>query len=206
MLQEKRFDWLLSLCRGKYSKKLAELRKRHDTSLNLNVECFEISLEREWIVQSVSDSEDFYNVTRTQTECNSCDLRCINCNACIHDFLYTCADMGNKYNMCKHIHYICTKYPHKVVDVGTASEDHLLVIDEDERRRVAQAEADAHMTLLSRSFHSNTDVSVNRDVATKLAMETLNLIQTITNNDELLSIIDSLRAIRPRMEAVSASR
>jgi hypothetical protein len=130
MLQDKQVDRLLSLCRGKYSRKLAELHKRHDISLSLNVQCYEISPQREWSVQSSSDLEDFFNVTRTDKRCNSCDLRCVECHACIHDFLCTCADMGNKYNMCKHIHYVCTKYPREIVDVETASDDQLLVIDD----------------------------------------------------------------------------
>jgi hypothetical protein len=200
-------DRLFSLCRGKYTKKLAELRKRHDTSLSVDVDCFEISANREWIVQSSSDVEKFYNVTRADKLCNSCDLRCADCSACIHDFLCTCPDMCNRYNMCKHIHYVCRRYlRNEVMDFGTSSEEQMLVNDENERRMLEQVEVNAHIAQLLRFLHVDTDLSVNREIATRLSMDATLLIKSATDYDQLLSIIDSLCSIRPCMEAISASR
>ena len=208
MLEDRQVDRLLTLCRGKYSRKLADLHKRHETSLSLDVQCFQISPNREWTVQSSSDLDEFYNVTKSEKTCNSCNLKCDDCHACIHDFLCTCSDMSIKYQMCKHIHYICTKYPHEVAEVTPDDECPitLLNIDEDVQRNQAQAEADAHIAQLSRSYHTDMDICANRDEATRLAKDTLNLIQSVTDNDGLLAIIDNLRAIRPRLDAIMASK
>ena len=203
LVQDKKIDRLLTLCRGKYTKKLSELRKRHETSLSLYAECIEISENREWTVQSSSDLHEFYNVTRSDKQCTSCELRCVDCRSCIHDFFCTCADMGCKYNMCKHIHYVCTKYPHTAVPIASENANQVHISEEDVHMQRNTAEADAHLAHLSRSLHTGTDL---RDEASKLALDTFNLIQNITDNDELLSILDSLRAIRPRLEAVRASR
>ena len=209
MLEDRQVDRLLTLCRGKYCRKLADLHKRHDTSLSLDVQCFEISPNREWTVQSSSDEEEFYNVTKSEKTCHSCNLKCDDCHACIHDFLCTCSDMGIKYQMCKHIHYICTKYPHERGAEVPPDDDcpiALLTIDEDEQRNRAQAEADAHIAQLSRSYHTDTDICANRDEARRLAKDTLNLIESVTDNDGLLAIIDKIREIRPHLDAVIASK
>ena len=208
MMEDRQVDRLLTLCRGKYSRKLADLHKRHETSLSLDVQCFEISPNREWTVQSSSDVDEFYNVTKSEKTCHSCNLKCDDCHACIHDFLCTCSDMSIKHQMCKHIHYICTKYPHEVAEVTPDDECPItwLTIDEDVQRNRAQAEADAHIAQLSRSYHTDMDICANRDEATRLAKDTLNLIQSVTDNDGLLAIIDNLRAMRPRLDAIIASK
>ena len=158
MLDDRRIDRLLSLSKGKYTHKLAVLRKRHDNSEQLTGQCFDISPNREWTVQSSSDLQEVFNVTRSESNCNKCNfnLRCVECNSCIHEYFCTCPDYTIRYNMCKHIHYVCTKYPIEV-SCEEAASGQILIIDEDHHHTRDQVESDAHIAQLSRALTKNAD-------------------------------------------------
>lgn len=58
-----------------------------------------------WCIMSALGKE-LCQIERSYSAC-SCDLRCVECEACIHSFLCSCPDNLIKWNMCKHIHILC---------------------------------------------------------------------------------------------------
>ncbi|KAL1487580.1 hypothetical protein ABEB36_015753 [Hypothenemus hampei] len=105
LVRDKLYDRIITLHKGKISSKLSELRKRHYTSTELkNLICE--NGEDSWIIQSTRSAE-LYNLRKENINCD-CKLRCGYCNSCIHQYTCTCIDSAVKWNMCKHIHYLCT--------------------------------------------------------------------------------------------------
>ena len=103
---EKEFDRLISICKGKYIKKLSELKKRHAASKEQHCINVEMEIGKEWAVRSSSDEHAIYTVRLVNADC-MCHIRCSECAVCIHTYSCTCADNQTFFNMCKHIHYIC---------------------------------------------------------------------------------------------------
>lgn len=106
LLKDKLFDLIIKMKKGKLVAKLHALRKRHKNSLLIsfeNVVKFE-SVENKWHVLS-SGSTEFYVVKRIK-ECKNCQLMCMHCNSCFHEFVCSCMDSSIKNNMCKHIHAV----------------------------------------------------------------------------------------------------
>lgn len=105
LLRDKFIDRLIILNKGKVSTKLSLIRSRHKNAsgldTNLVIEC-----EKGWNVPS-SNLTDLYLIQENEKLCN-CKLVCIECNVCIHKFMCSCIDSSIKYNMCKHIHLVCT--------------------------------------------------------------------------------------------------
>lgn len=103
-LRDKIVGQLISFHKKKLTRKISEIRKRHKSSLELNVnEVIQVD-DAKWKVLS-SDMTEFYEVTKVVTNCE-CDLRCVECNICVHGFFCTCPDSSIKSNMCKHIHLV----------------------------------------------------------------------------------------------------
>lgn len=102
-IRDKLFDRLV-LDKKKISKKLSDIRKRHKGVLNLNS-----TITKDgacWNVGS-PDNEHVYQVERVCQNCE-CELRCSECQVCIHNFACTCVDYSIKWNMCIHIHILCS--------------------------------------------------------------------------------------------------
>lgn len=81
-----------------------------------------------------SNNQEIYNIQELmQTNCD-CQLRCTDCEICIHRYSCSCIDSSIKWNLCKHIHLV-HKYRKAVGDFqqqGTAGKlvfDILLVFD-----------------------------------------------------------------------------
>lgn len=91
--------------KGKLCTKLTDLRHRHKTSETLNVNTV-IETETGWAVPSNSSNE-IYNIEEINPDCQ-CKLTCNDCLACFHQYTCSCIDSCIKWNMCKHIHLVCT--------------------------------------------------------------------------------------------------
>lgn len=104
-VRDKLFERLITIYKGKVCTKLSDIRQRHKTSLTLNLESI-IQNEIGWEVPSASSSE-MYIIEEKKADC-SCQLRCTECQACLHQYSCSCLDSCVKWNMCKHIHLICT--------------------------------------------------------------------------------------------------
>lgn len=68
---------------------------------NLIVQC-----ESGWNSASEKQTE-LYLLQEVREGCN-CQLLCPDCKVCIHKYICSCIDTSIKYNMCKHIHLLCT--------------------------------------------------------------------------------------------------
>ena len=132
---------LVSLSRNRIPHKLHELRKRHkiaDQIIN-ETDIFEETPNTKWLVASSKNKNStqflhFYTVKLESVPgdtCN-CNLKCFNCNTCIHMFSCDCHDFCIQFNMCKHIHLICKKYPRQIncnntADCNTSLEEHSFI-------------------------------------------------------------------------------
>ncbi|GFT01499.1 uncharacterized protein TNCV_270061 [Trichonephila clavipes] len=111
-VRDRVFDRLISLEKGKISSKISQLKKRHKVGQSLTSLCIENN-EDEWSVSSTR-GKDIYIVKRNFTCSKECTLMCRECNHCLHNFTCTCIDNAVQWNMCKHIHFICSKNLNKI--------------------------------------------------------------------------------------------
>lgn len=102
-VRDKLFERLISFYKGKVTSKLSLIRHRHNNSLSLSLDTV-ICEAGTWKVPSQNTNE-IYEVTCLERNCN-CDLKCTECQTCIHSFCCTCPDSSIKFNMCKHIHLV----------------------------------------------------------------------------------------------------
>ncbi|KAJ8965735.1 hypothetical protein NQ314_003941, partial [Rhamnusium bicolor] len=117
---------------GKITKKLSELRKRHkevDSTTNSTV-ILEVEDGKVWTVSS-STGLDFYSIEILNKSCN-CNLRCDECNACIHAYICSCPNSAIRWNMCKHVHLLCTHLQKLNLPAAyeTIGDTNALVVDE----------------------------------------------------------------------------
>ncbi|PFX12575.1 hypothetical protein AWC38_SpisGene23443 [Stylophora pistillata] len=82
---------------------------RHNKSKGLREEMITKVDNCKWSVQS-GDNQSVYTVTREMEVCRdpSCDLRCLECNICIHQYMCSCPDSLIQSTICKHVHLIET--------------------------------------------------------------------------------------------------
>ena len=194
VVSNQKFERLIALCKGKYTKKLSELRKRHEHSVAMTASCYEIPSGREWLVQTEERTCDFYNVTYCEPVCTRCDLHCDECNACAHSYMCTCPDNAVRFNMCQHIHLVCTTFPPSSIDATVASDSNNLVMANVDAQR--QNDIDALIADLCESQPKINDLSENRKIMKKLSTDLIHLAETMQDNKQMLSIIASLRSIQ----------
>ncbi|CAH1383825.1 unnamed protein product, partial [Tenebrio molitor] len=104
-VKDKLFDRIISLNKGKISSKIRDLRKRHQTSVNLDVNLI-IEFNGGWNVFSSSNKvRDIYQIQKNVEQCD-CLLICSDCKICIHKYSCSCLDSSIRWNMCKHIHLL----------------------------------------------------------------------------------------------------
>ncbi|KAJ8909940.1 hypothetical protein NQ315_005659 [Exocentrus adspersus] len=104
-VRDKLLDRLITINKGKLSRKLKDLGNCHVSSEKLSFEMI-LPDETGWQVVSGSSPQKYF-VNRIKTECQ-CNLTCSDCqNVCLHQYTCTCIDASVKWNMCKHIHLMC---------------------------------------------------------------------------------------------------
>ena len=200
LVKNQKFERLAALCKGKYTKKLSELRKRHEHSVDMTACCYEMPSGNEWIVQSEESTYNLYTVSFCEQVCTRCDLRCDDCNMCIHSYMCTCPDNAIRFNMCKHIHLVCRKFPQCSMDVTAMSDsNHLVMADVDALR---QNEIDALMADLSHSQPKKNDTSDIRESIRKLSQEIVHLADTVQDRKQLLCIQEIMSSVKPKVESI----
>ncbi|GFY43995.1 uncharacterized protein TNIN_438741 [Trichonephila inaurata madagascariensis] len=106
-VRDRVFDRLISLEKGKVSSEIAQLRKKHKVGQSLTSLCIQNN-EEEWSISSTK-RKDIYIVKRNVTCSKERILMRRECNHCLHNFTCTCIDNAVQCNMCKHIHFICSR-------------------------------------------------------------------------------------------------
>ncbi|GBN43801.1 hypothetical protein AVEN_208601-1, partial [Araneus ventricosus] len=85
-------------------------------NMGLDIECENInslSDDKIWLIRSENEVDAY--VTREYVSCPElCDLRCPDCDVCVHMYSCTCVHSMINANMCKHIHAVVWKFltPH----------------------------------------------------------------------------------------------
>ena len=105
--RDKTFDRLIKLHKGKSTQKLKQIHERHITSKRIPFTNIKETEEGKWEITS-EDGKKIYYVTLLQKKCqeSNCQLRCIECAICTHQFCCTCVDHMLYATICKHVHLL----------------------------------------------------------------------------------------------------
>ncbi|KFM68785.1 putative zinc finger transcription factor protein 17, partial [Stegodyphus mimosarum] len=119
---------IISVERPKLTSRIKEIRNKHEMSKFMaDYELYEIKPKQAWIVSRSQKGLIHTNNVYFEKHCN-CNIRCHECDICIHQFVCSCIDYSVRFQICKHIHYVCS-----VCDIDSAtnvcSEEDDLVID-----------------------------------------------------------------------------
>ena len=101
-------DRLLKLHRGKWTRHVGTIRKRHTASMKLTAESCSC-LETNMVFTVAGAHDELYTVRQSQSvphDKPTCALTCLDCDICIHTFSCTCLDSGLRNTICKHIHLV----------------------------------------------------------------------------------------------------
>lgn len=118
-LMMKQAEILQKQIKGKVTLKLSVLRNRHRTAYSVwksgdeQIEVTPIDSSTFLVASSQNDESNSYTVRRNERKtCTSdnetpdCNLLCLSCNICYHEFCCSCQDYSMKNNMCQHIHWL----------------------------------------------------------------------------------------------------
>lgn len=198
-LQLKLQGRLVSLERGKLTKKISLLRKAHKTAEEKSKEIDILQTEDDlWIVPSFTQFGETYKVRQLKLdELHKCNLKCEICNTCLHEFRCSCPDSAIRYNLCKHIHVTCLT----TKDVGSGAllkndDDQVpeLIIQTSEERK--EQEKMAIGQELSRHKASNIKEDIKADISAILA-----LVETRDAESELMEISQDIKTLKHKLEA-----
>lgn len=108
-VRDKYFERLIKLTKGKCNYKMRVIQDRHNKSKGLREEKITKVDNCKWSVES-DDNQSVYTVTEEMEVCGdpSCDLKCLECNICIHQYMCSCPDSLIQSTICKHVHLIAT--------------------------------------------------------------------------------------------------
>ena len=109
--QDRVFQRLIRLTKGKPGFRMNLVRKRHVNSLQLDTETVVKDSTNDdvskWIIQS-ENGDNTYVVTCHEDSCSNdnCQLKCHDCSACSHFLSCTCIDFLMNNISCKHVHLV----------------------------------------------------------------------------------------------------
>ncbi|GFT72769.1 uncharacterized protein TNCV_756461 [Trichonephila clavipes] len=122
---------MISMEWGKLTAKISTIRMRHEKSCKeMQAYTAEELQPTKWIIyKTVAKGINTYEVNKVK-DCD-CPIRCHKCQICIHSLTCNCVDYAVRFTICKHIHYVCQKFPLMVANV---SDETVLLVDEDSNR------------------------------------------------------------------------
>lgn len=89
----------------KLSQKLKVTENRHKSILYIKGPV--VKVENGWIVETSSVPSEKHYIRDNVKNCN-CGVVCNECNICLHRYACSCIDNSVRWNMCQHIHYVCS--------------------------------------------------------------------------------------------------
>ena len=97
---------LISIERGKLTKRMQLIRQRHSTKMDENIYSIIQLDENKYVITKIVGKSEIqsYDVHLDDINCQ-CEIECIDCNICIHTLTCTCIDYNIRFVLCKHIHY-----------------------------------------------------------------------------------------------------
>ncbi|GFX09647.1 uncharacterized protein TNCV_2186431 [Trichonephila clavipes] len=157
---------------------------RHETSCKeMQAYTAEELQPTKWIVyKTVANGINTYEVNKVK-DCD-CPIRCHKCQICIHSLTCNCVDYAVRFTICKHIHYVCQKFPFMVANV---SDETVLLVDEDSNRLRREKEKEAILKEKEKSVvHEEPTELVYEQV--KRNMQLLNNVINIANAEQIKRI------------------
>ena len=198
-LQLKLQGRLVSLERGKLTKKISLLRKAHKIAEEKLKEGDVLQTEDGvWIVPSFTQLGETYKVHHLKLDTlHKCNLKCEKCNICLHEFRCSCPDSAIRYNLCKHIHFTCMKT--KIVSNGSSLQNDdeevaELIIETNEEAK--EQEKRAIGKELSKHKVLNLKEEIKTDISAILA-----LVETHNAESDLMKISQDVKTLKNKLEA-----
>ena len=105
-LRHKSFDRIIKLEKGKITGRLAQIQNRHDSSRKLSVQLVSQVDSYLWKVKSETTTNEYTIQEVTKTCPEKCQLKCNECDICVHLFSCTCPDSLLQHTICKHVHLV----------------------------------------------------------------------------------------------------
>jgi len=93
--RDKKVERMIKLTKGKSTTRIQEIKKRHVTSISLNLKITKNDANS-WNVDSEHTPSKSYVVKQINEEI-CCVIVCSTCNICIHTFECTCLDYSTLY-------------------------------------------------------------------------------------------------------------
>lgn len=190
-IRDRLYDRLITLHKGKITKKISDLRVRHKESLKLS-ESLIMKGDTGWNILS-SNRTDLYFIKESTTDC-TCNLRCLDCKTCIHNFSCTCIDYSIRWNMCKHIHLLCTSLIPK--DINECP-DKLNI----GKQFLKDEEIVLTREILKDKLNPPTSISTKIE---KLKLEFNALVDTIADDKGLQVVKNHLKSMKASIEAANS--
>ena len=105
--KDKSFDRIIKLTKGKETNKSKLIKDRHDKSKSLSVDDIQKDGSSMWTIKSGTNDLQ-YTILKQASKCldEACQLKCKECNICIHQFICDCPDSLIHNTICKHVHLL----------------------------------------------------------------------------------------------------
>lgn len=160
-VRDKSFERVIRITKGKNTHKLNVIHDRHNKSKEMNiddVECIDDGLK--WVVKN-EDGQHSYTITKHDSSCteNDCQMKCIECQTCVHQYTCNCPDCLIQNTICKHIHLLRRFLSNE--DQMDSSNSHQL-----DNFFPSQEYADNEVRLVASHLHKKDQVDTNNDTTT----------------------------------------
>ena len=121
--RDKGFERICKLEKGKITGQLSIIRKRRVESTKMQTEIITQHSATEWGVES-SDKTQVYTVCLEVMTCPfKCELKCNQCNICVHTYTFSCNDSLHNHTICKHIHLVAYNMDREIHEQGCVPSD-----------------------------------------------------------------------------------
>ncbi|GFV83682.1 uncharacterized protein TNCV_2554701 [Trichonephila clavipes] len=195
-ISKKLIGRMISMEWGKLTAKISTIRMRHEKSCKeMQAYTAEELQPTKWIIyKTVAKGINTYEVNKVK-DCD-CPIRCHKCQICIHSLTCNCVDYAVRFTICKHIHYVCQKFPLMVANV---SDETVLLVDEDSNRLRREKEKEAILKEKEKSVvHEEPTELVYEQV--KRNMQLLNNAIDIANAEQIKRIDQDVKNLLQFMD------
>lgn len=107
--QDKGYQRLQKLTKGKITARIGAIRKHHLESQRISQDRVQQMDEKVWNVNNVNGPQNNYRVVkedREPSEVEICQLRCTECDICVHTYTCSCPVNLIRGSVCWHIHLV----------------------------------------------------------------------------------------------------
>lgn len=119
-LRDKLFNKCVRYSKEEKIRRQQRLQQRHMISAS---KTYSITANEEdsWIITSTNE-KSVNEVKSHITDCH-CEISCDVCNVCIHRYVCSCTDSSIEWNMCDHIHFLCT-------NLQLTGDDNIIIVND----------------------------------------------------------------------------